>query len=151
MGGWGGSLCQVSVSRLANLSNDCQMICPVLLVFRSRIFRKIVQGLSEEAHCNQGAILNCASCSCPALSLAWEFLLLIGLLTFLSTNVPSLERSIDGSTYLGEVKIGQDYFLRYSLPDSLYCLFSGCLTYLECIMGIKDHHGQQPTCLLGSL
>ena len=62
-----------------------------------------------------------------------------------------LERSIEGSTKLGQVKIGQGYFLRYSLPDSLYCLFSGCLTYLQCIMGIKDHQGQQPRCLLSSL
>ena len=93
--------------------------------------------------------------SCPTLSPEGEFLLLISLLTFLSTNVQSLERSIKGSTKLGhghcQVKIGQGYFLRYSLPDSLYCLFSDCLTYLQCIMGIKDHHGQQTTCLLSNL
>ena len=89
--------------------------------------------------------------SCPTLSPAGEFLLLISLLTFLSTNVQSLERSIKGSTKLGQVKIGQGCLLRYSLPDSLYCLFSGCLTYLQCIMGIKDHHGQQTTCLLSNL
>ena len=48
--------CQASVSRLANLSKDCQMVCPFLL--RSRKLWKTVQGLSEEAQCIQGAILN---------------------------------------------------------------------------------------------
>ena len=56
-----GKICQVSVSRLANLSNDCQMVqvCPFL--FRSRKLWNIAHGLSEEAQCIQGAILNLKS------------------------------------------------------------------------------------------
>ena len=53
-----------SVSRLANLSNDCQMDYPLL--FRSKKLWKIAQGLSEEAQCIQVAILNCTSWFLPS-------------------------------------------------------------------------------------
>ena len=59
----GGNLCQMSASRLETLINDCQMVCPLLS--RSRKLWKIAPGLSEEAQCNQGAILNCASWLLP--------------------------------------------------------------------------------------
>ena len=82
----------MSVSRLANLSNDCLKVCSLL--FSSRKLWKIALGLSEEAQCIQGAILTCASCLLPStLSLAGKFLLLISLLIFLSTDVQSLELS----------------------------------------------------------
>ena len=70
-----------------------------------------------------------------SLSLAGEFLLLNSLLNFLTTYVQSLERSVEGSTEQGQVKTGQSCFLRYSLPDYLYCLLSGCLAYLQCLIG----------------
>ena len=79
--------------------------------------------------------LNAQAGSCPVLSPASKFLLLVSLLTFLSTYVQSLESLIERSTKLGQVKIVQDYFLRYSLPDSLYCPLSGCLIYLKCLVG----------------
>ena len=55
VGGPGGQ-CQMSVSGFTNLSNDCQMVCPLL--FRSRKLFKIAHRLSEEAQFFQGAILN---------------------------------------------------------------------------------------------
>ena len=48
--------CHTSVSRLANLSYNCQMVCPFL--FCSRKLWEIAQGLSEQAQCIQRAILN---------------------------------------------------------------------------------------------
>ena len=58
------NICQASVSRLANLSNDCQMLCPLL--FRSSLVWELAQGLSEEAQGIQGANLNCASWLLPS-------------------------------------------------------------------------------------
>ena len=56
VGGQSMSVRRSPVSRLANPSNECQMVCPLL--FRSRKLWKIMiaQGLSEEAQCIQGAI-----------------------------------------------------------------------------------------------
>ena len=51
-------VCQ-SLSRLANLSDKCKMVCPLL--FCSRKLWKTAQGLSEEVQCIQGAILKSTS------------------------------------------------------------------------------------------
>ena len=103
--GWGGgggarNLYQTSVSRLANLSNNCQMVFPLL--FRCKKLLKIAQGLSEvsqteEAQFIQGAILNHTSwllLSTLSLSRSGrQSLSLISLLTFLTVlcKLQSLE------------------------------------------------------------
>ena len=132
------NLCQASVSRLAtpgnlNLSNDCQMprLCPLL--FRSSLVWELAQGLSEEAQGIHGAkfeLCKLAPAVQVALSLALTGRFLLLLLNSLSTFLPrstyvqglkcSLAVTVEGSTKLGQVRIGQGYFLSYSLTDSPY-------------------------------
>ena len=85
----GGNVCQTPVSRLANPSNDCKMVCPLL--FRSRKIWKITQGLLKTHNASREQFWISQAGSCTALSLAGEFLLLISLLTFLSIYEQSLE------------------------------------------------------------
>ena len=118
--------------------------------FSSTKLWKIAHWLSKGAQCSQGVTLNCTSWFLPStlpgsLISSSHWLLMHKILEHLTTNVQDLEHSIKGSTKSGKLKIGQGYFLRYRLPDSLYCLSSGCMTYLQCITG---HQGP---CLLSDL
>ena len=53
----------------------------------------------------------------------------------MSTDVQSLELSIQGSMKLGPVKISRNHYLRCGLPKSLFQLFSCCLTQSQCFLG----------------
>ena len=90
---------------------------------------KLALGQSEAAQCSLGTNLNGASrllLNCPS---GRQCLRLISLLTWLSTCMQSLEHSIKGSTKVGQAKTCQGGYLECSIPDSLYYLLSGFLTY----------------------
>ena len=108
-----------------------------LLLFHSRKLWKIAQGLSEEAQCIQGAImfgfqtargqwLLCSTLSGRRISSSHQCVNLVYLCWLCC--LAKFGALIEGSTKSGQVKTGQGYFLRYSLPDSLFCLLTGCLT-----------------------
>ena len=99
--------------RLQSFAKTAPFNC-TLATSKNLQFQKAPENWSEEAQCklcNQGAILSTTSSCLAALRLkvplTGDSSLLIQLETLLSTNVQSLEHSIQESTKLGPVKRGQ--------------------------------------------
>ena len=145
---------QMRQNHKAESKTELSLVCS--LRFHSRNIQKLSRNLHlgylKRHNAIRGAYLNGTSLlllNCP--SGHW-----LKLLTWLSTNVQSLEHSIEGSTKLGQVKIGQGDYLKStqsSIPDPRYYLIP--IIWLSDLFpmfyraGIQDHHGQHPTSLLG--
>ena len=78
-----------------NLSNYCQMACPLL--FCSRKLWKFALGLSEEGQCSQGAILKCARWSLIRTLSEQQVFSSVNLVVDLRARFAALNQSINES------------------------------------------------------
>ena len=97
-------------------------------VWPSFLFQKAPETWPEEAQCSGGSFGWLQAGYCLEIALTGDSILLVWLLTFLSTNMQSLEPPIQGSTELGLTKFVFHLSFRYWLPDSMFQRFSGFLT-----------------------
>ena len=142
-----------SVSTLANLSNDCQMVYPLL--FRSRKPWKFSQVLSEEAQCmQQDAGSNFELCKLANLAPAQLSLLQANFFfaCLVTCKIRALNRRINenGSTENRSGFSGTGRAPRFSILPIIW-LFDLFPMPTRATRSEKDQHGQQPTCLFSSL